>query len=335
MPRKPRVWFREQDGFHYTTLRGEQIKLARDPKEAEKAFHLLLSRDAGPEEKVKGRPTFKKVADTFLEYSHEECSAETFKVRKALLQSFCDHVKGRRVPDLRGEHVTSWFKANPAWGKSYRALAVQVLKSSLNHAVNQGMISASPLAKFKRGGFARRERLVTPEERRRIEERVKGSRFADFLFALQQTGARPFAEVAKITADMIDWERETITFTEHKTKKHGKRRTVYLPKPLVETLRRLAAEHPTGPLFRTRKGDAWSASSAHAWTEVFAKDLGIKGVTTYAWRHTYICDAIERGIPLVVIAELVGNSPQVILKHYSHMEQKRDMLKEAAARAVS
>ena len=33
-------------------------------------------------------------------------------------------------------------------------------------------------------------------------------------------------------------------------------------------------------------------------------------------------------------AELVGNSPQSIAKFYSHLESKRDVMKEAARRAI-
>lgn len=43
MPRKPSIWFREQTGWYMTTHRGEQVKLSRDKKEAEKAFHSLLA----------------------------------------------------------------------------------------------------------------------------------------------------------------------------------------------------------------------------------------------------------------------------------------------------
>jgi hypothetical protein len=43
MARKPSVWFREQTGWYTTTIGGEQVKLSKDKKEAETAFHELLA----------------------------------------------------------------------------------------------------------------------------------------------------------------------------------------------------------------------------------------------------------------------------------------------------
>jgi hypothetical protein len=53
------------------------------------------------------------------------------------------------------------------------------------------------------------------------------------------------------------------------------------------------------------------------------------------FRNTWICVAIERGVPLPIIAELVGNSVEVLIKHYVHMAGKKDALKAAALKAVS
>ena len=49
MARTAKVWFRKQDGYFYTTVRGEKIKLSKDKKEATKAFHTLLAHDEVPE----------------------------------------------------------------------------------------------------------------------------------------------------------------------------------------------------------------------------------------------------------------------------------------------
>jgi integrase len=47
------------------------------------------------------------------------------------------------------------------------------------------------------------------------------------------------------------------------------------------------------------------------------KELGIKERNIYQTRHSYITFCIASGIPVVDVAKLVGNSPEIIYKHYS------------------
>jgi hypothetical protein len=64
-------------------------------------------------------------------------------------------------------------------------------------------------------------------------------------------------------------------------------------------------------------------------------NLASKQCIPIMFRNTWICVAIERGVPLPIIAELVGNSVEVLIKHYVHMAGKKDALKAAALKAVS
>jgi hypothetical protein len=99
MPRQPTIWFREQDGWYYTTLNGVQTKLSKDPHEAEKAFHTLLAQE--PDEQRKGyRPSFRKLADEYLEFTRRTKSVKTYEHQRDFLQSFCGHVKARPLGEM-------------------------------------------------------------------------------------------------------------------------------------------------------------------------------------------------------------------------------------------
>jgi integrase len=330
MGRPAKVWKRKADGWWCCTIGGKKVRLSQDKKEAEKQFHAMKATEA---EESGPRPTFRRVADDFLSFSKGENPDKTFQTHRTFLQSFCDHIKARRAPDLRPEHVREWLKANPTWGKSTRSLAVQIVKAALNHAVTEKRLVANPLKAVKQGTFAHRTRILTEGEREKIRARVTGT-FKDFMFALEQTGARP-SEVAGLEARMIDWEDGSVDLENHKNKKHGLKRIIYFTPETMALLRRLAAKHPVGLLFRTRHGTKWDTNNAHRWTRVFARELGIKEVFPYAFRHSFINDAIVRGVPLPVIAELVGNSVDVLIRHYVHLAGKKDALKAAAVRAVS
>jgi hypothetical protein len=75
--------------------------------------------------KVWFRPAFRGVADVFLGQSEIHNIRNTFAVPRRYLQSFCDHVKGKRGPDLGFADVTAWIKASPSWGQSTISLAVR------------------------------------------------------------------------------------------------------------------------------------------------------------------------------------------------------------------
>jgi integrase len=55
----------------------------------------------------------------------------------------------------------------------------------------------------------------------------------------------------------------------------------------------------------------------------------------YCYRHSFITDALVRQVPIATVAELVGHaSTQTIEKHYGHLDQQANYLKEAAKKAT-
>jgi integrase len=134
---------------------------------------------------------------------------------------------------------------------------------------------------------------------------------------------------------MINFASGTVTFRKHKNAKKGKRRVIYLTDKVRLLLRKLALRHPTGPLFRTRTGRHWTTQVLSKWMRKVEEALQIPRLTPYAWRHTMITDCLAKGMSADIVAELVGNSPATIAKYYSHLDQRQDVLRAAALRAVS
>ena len=59
-----------------------------------------------------------------------------------------------------------------------------------------------------------------------------------------------------------------------------------------------------------------------------------KGISSYVLRHSYASDAIERGVSLPILAELMGTSVRMLLDRYVHLTAKKDALKAAALKAL-
>jgi len=353
MARPPTVWLRAQDDHFYTTIKGEKIKLSPDKKEATRLFHELLSKHEEPAGSNIS-PSFKHIADLFLDESERTKKPTTYRMAQMFLQSFCDHIGKKRIADLKVLHVSEWIAAKQRepvptkvihgekpklrkrrpWNESTACSGRATVLACLNWAVQQGYIESHPLMKLKRGVHKRRERYLTPAERKNIRENVKTD-FAVFLQALELTGARPFSELATLTADMINWETNTIPFAEHKNESKGKTRTIYMTPALVKLLKRQCREHPIGPLFRNRLGGPWTSHDATRRLHYVTEKLKMERATVYAFRHAYCTDALANGMNANVLAELVGNSPVTLARTYDHLHKRRDVMLKAALQAVA
>lgn len=64
------------------------------------------------------------------------------------------------------------------------------------------------------------------------------------------------------------------------------------------------------------------------------RKLRIPKVVPYDYRYSFITDALAKGLSSNLIGELVGNSPFVIARNYSHLHQQPATMLEAAARAA-
>ena len=111
---------------------------------------------------------------------------------------------------------------------------------------------------------------------------------------------------------------------------------MYLTPGMVTLCAELAREHPEGPLFRNTRGRPWTRDAIRLRFRNLRERLGLpKGVVAYAFRHTYITDALEKGVPIASLAELAGHrDTRMISTVYSKLSQRRKHLAEMAAKAA-
>lgn len=342
MPRPAKIWLRSENGFYYVTFKGEKVKLSQDRKEADRLFHELMAKKDEVAPPTRLGPSFKKLADEFLKDTQGEKDERTVKIQAKVLQQFCDRMKGIRAADLKGHQVKAWLawenewrkkKGRRTWGTSTQSLAIKTIKAVLNWGVRIGHLTENPIKKLSGGTVARRDRIVTAEQLARIKDLVKPN-FRDFLTVVEQTGARPYSEIGRLEAKDIDFEKGSATLTKHKTsKKTGKPRVIYFTPAALEVLRRLSDRYPTGLLFRTKRNSGWNQNNSMKWSYLIKEKLGIE-FNPYCMRHVFITNALLRGVPVEVVAELVGNTPQMIHKHYSHVGKNHDALRAALLKAV-
>jgi integrase len=324
-----------------TTINGVKHKLSKDEDAAKKAFYKLMAGDA-PAAPVE-RHSVRWLCDKFLDRTRESKTPETFSIQHGYLKKFTKAFGTRPCDNLKAHEVNEWMDKTK-WGNSTKGLFVTIIKAVFNWGVSEDYLSESPLKKLKRRKIARRERVLTEEEEKTLLKNAAGC-FRDYVFVLLKTGMRPFSEAGKLTAKMIDWAEGKAEFKEHKNAKKGKDRVVFFAAEVLEVLKRLAACHPEGPLFRNTRDVAWRRDTIHSritrlCEEVgidtrLCEEVGIDHFNVYNLRATYITNALIRGVPVEVVAELVGTSAKMIWNHYAVVNKNTDALKDAARRAIT
>jgi len=277
-----------------------------------------------------------QVCDLFLSHSERHNEQATFAWYRHFLQSFCGLYGRLPAAGLKPIHVTRWLDAN-TW-KGGRRNAVVAVKRAFNWADQQGILSPNPLRNVQKPPAGRRTRIVTSGEREEILSTVRDRNFREFLTALYLTGCRP-SEVARVTAADVNLALGVWVFEQHKTaKRTGKPRVIYLCPEMVELSRRLIAERPEGPLFPSRKqGKPFSKNAIRIRFRRLRKKLPhLKGVVAYAYRHSFASGALENGVGIAQVAELLGHvDTRMVSRHYGHLGQKVQHMREVARKAVS
>lgn len=335
-------WYRAFRDAWYVEIEGRQVRLARgnaNQKAALEAFHRLMA--LGPA----GLPTKQEittahVGDLFLVVSKRHHDERTFGWYSSYLNPCCNRegIGTRAAAEVKPYQVTHWLEAHPRW-KNSRRNAVICVKRAFNWATSEGLLKANPLVGLKKPPPTRRDRVVTPEEWAELVAAVRDQEFKDFLFALRETGCRPGA-IRKVTAEQVNLELGVWVLEHHKKrKKTGLPRVVYLTPGMVEPCRRLCERWPEGPIFRGHKRKGSRPFSRNGlrcrFRRLRAKLPHLKGVVSYTARHTFITDALERGVPVATVAEFAGHKDlKVIQQHYSHLSEKRKHLPDAVRRAT-
>src|SRR5262245_2107039 len=335
--RFPKPFFRASKGAWYLQLGKRQISLGKDRDEAfERYREILLHEQGQTAEPALRRLTVAQVFDLFLEWSSGHNDPRTYDWYRTFLQDFSDRHGSLEAAKLKPFHVTRWLDSHRGWGEASRRCATIAVKRAFNWADEQGVLRPNPLKGLRKGPPKRRERTLTPEEREQILRAGRGRPFKEFLQAMQETGCRP-SEVAKVTAANVDLACGLWVLPEHKTrKKTGKPRLIYLTPAMVELTRKLVERHPEGPLFRNSRGKPWTRNALRCrFRQLRRKFPKLKGVVCYTYRHSFATDALENGVGVAQVAELLGHtSTDMVSQHYQHLRDRREHLLQAAVQAT-
>jgi integrase len=346
-----KVWYRKsKQAWFATILEGghqKQIRLVNAPNDKQgrklaedQLLKELAARDYSIEKESATNPgpswaTVAHVVNAFLAYSRGEHSKETAAWHKTLLTPFAEKFGKLRITMLRKKHVSDWVrdkKYNPTSANK----AIGVLKRAFNWAVEEEHLPRNPIAHVKKPKALSRDRVITPEERTLILTAITDEAFRRYVYAMTLTGCRP-GEIARVTAADCDLASGVWVLTKHKTaKKTGKPRVVYLPPEAVELSRELIAKNPEGPLFLNSRGRPWTRNAVRIrFRNLRKKHPELKGVIAYAYRHSFATTALENGVGIAQVAEMLGHrSTDMVMRVYGHLGQRVQHMRDQVTKAT-
>jgi len=138
-----------------------------------------------------------------------------------------------------------------------------------------------------------------------------------------------------LTAARIDWENGTVTLEKHKNAKKGKTRRVFFTPETLTILRGQAERFPEGLLFRTRWGTPWNRNNVRNEIVRACDGLELPKYSTYDLRRSYITQGLAKGLTANIMAQLVGNTPEVIDRYYDSLHLWQETLRATAQKVRS
>lgn len=311
--------------------------------------------------KVKGMEYFSDDGTTFMEYSTRW--EETYKGNRsantrAMYQNIINvHFAciSCRVADLSRSHFVMMM--NSIKGKRTRQQALMVFKQVLKSAIHDKLLPASSyddildgfsLEKYR----SKEKRPLTDLERKAIAEAELSDRDRCFLLLLYGCGMRR-GECAALMRDDIDLENMEVTINKAlayvgqeivlKDTKNGKHRTVPIPVGIVPSIARYLEEVPPGQeVFAMKGGNRLTKSSLDKMWLRIVKSLekacgsALDDLTPHILRHNY-CTTLCYQIPAIGIndiAYLMGDSKQVVLDIYNHLDMDRAKVSETVSNSL-
>lgn len=192
-------------------------------------------------------------------------------------------------------------------------LELSLLRATWNYAVSRRRIATTdlPVLDPLPDASPPRDRWLRDEEVKRLFAAAEGrDRIEMFLWLALETGARRTA-ILELRWEQVDWETGVVHYLppgQAQTKK--RRASVPISAALRPVLLR-AYEERSSPFVLRHSSSIFDALNATA------KVAGVQGVTPHVLRHTAATRMARAGVPLWLIAKVLGNTVEQVEKVYA------------------
>lgn len=330
----------------YGTLGGEKVRKALDQTSWEAASDLIAAWTTSGEIGVVRIevPALREAVDRFLtDAAARHLSEETVKKYRQILNGkLLPWFESRGVTRLKQIDVDSLRKFRASW--SYSPIAAQKrledVRAFFRFCVDSNWLAKNPASGVK---SSRAEpKAVEPftdddvarmlDVASRFNERGrKGNRarIRAMILLLRYTGLRISDASTLARSEVVDGKLRL------RTEKNGA--VVWLPLP-VDLLDALDGVVNPGD-FYFWNGRSKKITAVYIWSATFRRVFELAQIPehrrfTHNFRHTSATNLLAKGVSVETVATILGNSPKIVLKHYSHWIPARQQALESAIRQI-
>jgi integrase len=253
-PAKPWHWKARNTWCVYH--KGEKILLGPDRDEAFRHYHVIMAKPDQEYHPVQ-QGAVAAILDDFLTWTEENRAPKTCTRYRDFIQSFVSTCGRLDAEDLNSSHVATWLATHKGWNSTTKRNAITALQRGFNWAVKNRGLACNPIRGMEKPEAKRRTTIITPEEFDEILTHVHDLPFRDLLIVSYDSGSRP-QETKQLETRHLELDKHRAVIPGEEAK-GGRTRAIYFPADRsLEIVKRLAEEHPAGPLFRNNNGKSWT-----------------------------------------------------------------------------
>ena len=251
----------------------------------------------------------------------ERCKPSTQRgARTALRCHLLPAFGNRRLDRITRSTALRWFEAASRTAPGMANHALDLLRQILNHAIACGHIGTNPVRGIRRNPGRKMTRFLSREEiarlHRVLDRYAAGSasqaQQADIIRLLLLTGCRKNEIVHLRREEVRDGRLEL------KDSKTGPR-AVLLNARAQEILKRRMAQGAGPWVFPSfRDPSRFRSSGLNLWNPI-RREAGIEDVRLHDLRHTVASQAAMNGVPLPVVARMLGHADIRTTMRYTHV----------------
>ena len=325
-------WLHGASGWWCATISGKRKKLDKDYKVACRKLKARLTQakkgDASAREWLDA--TFGELSDEYLEHIKATKKAASYRAfRYGILRALRIWGTRLRVCEVRKFHLSKIEQEMSKGEYSPTTIkdTITTVQQVFNWAVEQELLDASPVPKYRKPRARRRSRTISPVEFRALL-RHSDRHFRRFLIALRLTGCRP-GELRSLVWEWVDLERGLWIIPEHKTitrQREPRPRIIPLPRAVLMMCKWLArtAHTPEDHVFLNRHGQPYTKDCLTTKMDRIREraKVGVKGgerIVLYSARHTYGTDGVGK-VSDIELAELMGHTEARMTHRYVHLK---------------
>jgi len=328
----PKPFFRPKKNRWYVQLRGKHVNLGPDREAAFRRYHELMAERKQPIPVVStpADPHLVTVLDAFLDWCLRHREKRTYETYKERIQEFVGALadKAMLARDLRPYHLQQWVDSHPNWNPGMKRGRLQSVQRAMNWAVKQGILDKSPVAFMEKPPPGKRENVIDYLTYQRMLTLTATQEFRDLITVCWEAGCRP-QEVWRVEKRHLDAAGKRWVFPQNEAKGKRKIRIVYLTETVMAICQRLAAMHPSGPLFLNSDGVRWTRFAVSLVFGRMVKHLG-KKYALVDFRHSFTTRALKEGVDPVTLSFLLGHADTSMLaRTYAHLGQETGHLRGA------